>query len=206
MQTCLENFSLLLSRLLSRILLSRIKSNVEEMSTVVKMPTAPSPPASPERIEPPPRSQEALAKPYLINKAFRATKCRGPKKECPGAGNMIAKGELRFGTRAEVDGRDSVFWRHIGCVTERLLTNKNITADSLPDYIDFCIDDGTKMSVTAEEARAAENTLRALLGAAPLSDTAASAITSAASVERKEGEEKVEERAEQQKKKQKTTE
>lgn len=177
------------------------------MSTVVKMPLAPSPPASPERIEPPPRSQEALAKPYLINKAFRATKCRGPKKECPGAGNMIAKGELRFGTRAEVDGRDSVFWRHIGCVTERLLTNKNITADSLTDFIDFCIEDGTKMSITAEEARAAENSLRALLGGAAATTTSTAQASANSVAEQKEAEEEGgEERKEPQKKKLKTTE
>ncbi len=134
------------------------------MATVFKMPSAPTPPDSPERSAVLERSENEKAKPFVVNKAFRKSKCRGPKKECPGEDNMIAKGELRLGSRAEIDGRDSIFWRHIECVTTKMLQNKDITPDTLDEFIDYCIDDGTKMSITKEEARNVENTLRVQLG------------------------------------------
>lgn len=127
-------------------------------ATVVKMP---SPPVSPVRVEP---SGEDLAKPYVVNKAVRKTKCRGSKKTCPNS-NQIDKGELRLGTRADVDGRPQVFWRHVGCVTKRMLTNKGVTPETLCVFVDFCTNDGSKMSITDEETQEATGILCDLLGA-----------------------------------------
>lgn len=114
------------------------------------------------------KNNEKNTKPYVVNKAAVKTKCRGPKNGCKGVDNTIAKGELRLGTRAKVDERDSIFYRHIACVTSRMLTNKNVTADTMNEFIDYSIDDGTRMSITQGEARRAENALRVLLGSAPL--------------------------------------
>lgn len=106
-------------------------------------------------------------KPYVVNKGVRQTKCRGPKKQCPSGTNTIEKGELRFGTRGELDGRDSMFYRHMQCVTARMLNNKGVTPSTLDDFIEFCVDDGTKMSITAAEARIAKDSLCATLGVPP---------------------------------------
>lgn len=112
------------------------------------------------------RDDDGASKPYVVNKAARKTKCRGPKNSCP-HGNQIEKGTIRFGSRAEIDGRASVFWRHLECVTKRMLTGKGATPNTLENFIDFEVegrggDGSARMRITEDEARQTKDTFRAL--------------------------------------------
>ncbi|KAJ7163400.1 hypothetical protein C8R43DRAFT_919079, partial [Mycena crocata] len=64
--------------------------------------------------------------------ASNRSKCKGHS-----AGSPIAKGELRFGTIVDIQGKTSFQWRHWGCVTERVLSNVKNLYDKASDMDGF---------------------------------------------------------------------
>ncbi|KAF8956286.1 hypothetical protein BDZ97DRAFT_1671792 [Flammula alnicola] len=83
-------------------------------------------------------------------------KCKGPK---PCSGTPIGKGELRFGTLADLQGHTSFFWRHWGCVTKKIIENvkKNFEeASELDGFEDLKPEDQARVTKAWEVGEVAD--------------------------------------------------
>ncbi|KAJ7477233.1 poly polymerase and DNA-ligase Zn-finger region-domain-containing protein, partial [Mycena galericulata] len=64
-------------------------------------------------------------------------KCKGGFITTQWLGTTLKKGELRFGTLVDIQGKTSFAWRHWGCVTSRVLTNLKEKHDEAADIDGF---------------------------------------------------------------------
>ncbi|PWN49636.1 zf-PARP-domain-containing protein [Violaceomyces palustris] len=96
--------------------------------------------------------------PYRIEYApSNRSACKGA---IPCKGTKINKGELRLGTLAEIAGNQSFFWRHWGCVTDRVLNNMQDkdgldTADDLDGFEDLRPEDQERVRRAFEQGHVA---------------------------------------------------
>ncbi|KAJ7762739.1 hypothetical protein DFH07DRAFT_739153 [Mycena maculata] len=67
--------------------------------------------------------------------ASNRAKCKGAKP-CK-VGTTISKGDLRFGTLVDIQGKTSFAWRHWGCVTPKVITNLKKIHDEAADVDGF---------------------------------------------------------------------
>ncbi|KAI0765256.1 poly polymerase and DNA-ligase Zn-finger region-domain-containing protein [Fomes fomentarius] len=82
-------------------------------------------------------------------------KCTGPK---PCKGTPIGKGELRFGSLIDFQGKTSFQWRHWGCVTTRIINNMKNNfneADELDGFDDLNDEDQKRVEKAWEDGRVA---------------------------------------------------
>ncbi|KAK0543521.1 hypothetical protein OC846_006388 [Tilletia horrida] len=87
--------------------------------------------------------------------------CKGPKA-CKEAGesNKIAKGELRLGSVAEIQGHTSFFWRHYGCITDTICSNlkeKLEEPDNLDGYEELTEEDQERIKYLFEHGHIPED-------------------------------------------------
>ncbi|ORY56205.1 p115 like vesicle tethering protein [Leucosporidium creatinivorum] len=84
------------------------------------------------------------------------SKCKGPK---PCTGTKIPKGDLRFGTVVEFQGKTSFAWRHWGCVTQKQFNNMKQdfeTAEELDGYEDLKEEDQERVAKAFEAGQVAD--------------------------------------------------
>ncbi|KAJ6616425.1 hypothetical protein B0H10DRAFT_1696163, partial [Mycena sp. CBHHK59/15] len=64
-------------------------------------------------------------------------KCKGSFSCILRVGTVITKGELRFGSIVDFQGKTSFAWRHWGCVTPKVLSNAKTMFDDAADLDGF---------------------------------------------------------------------
>ncbi|KAF8316801.1 zf-PARP-domain-containing protein [Clavulina sp. PMI_390] len=82
--------------------------------------------------------------------------CKGPM---PCKGTKLEKGELRFGTQVDYQGKTSWAWRHWGCVTDKVLSNvKEMISEAadLDGYDDIGEENQAKIDKAWEEGHVAD--------------------------------------------------
>ncbi|KAI0747052.1 poly polymerase and DNA-ligase Zn-finger region-domain-containing protein [Daedaleopsis nitida] len=82
-------------------------------------------------------------------------KCTGPK---PCKGSQLPKGELRFGSLVDFQGKTSFQWRHWGCVTPKIITNMKNSfneADELDGFDDLSEEDQERIKKAWEDGHVA---------------------------------------------------